>query len=43
LAGLTGSRKNGSILWSNGVSWNNFDFNALDALFSMVTAYPFPS
>ncbi len=38
--GLIGRRKNGSIIWSNGVVWNNFDFNALDALFSMKTKYP---
>jgi hypothetical protein len=40
-AGVTGTRKNGAITWSNGVTWNNFDFNALDALFAVVQTYPF--
>jgi hypothetical protein len=40
--GLTGSRGNGQIAWSNGAVWTNFDFNALSALFWMVTKYPFP-
>jgi hypothetical protein len=40
--GLTGTRKNGSVVWSNGVVWNNFDFNALNSLFTMATKYPFP-
>jgi hypothetical protein len=42
MSGVTGSRGNGTINWSNGAVWANFDFNALDALFSMVTKYPFP-
>ncbi len=37
----TGTRKNGSIVWSNNITWTNFDFNALDALFADVQAYPF--
>ncbi len=40
--GLTGSRGNGQITWSNGAVWTNFDFNALSALFWMVQKYPFP-
>jgi hypothetical protein len=32
-AGLTGTRVNGGIMWSNGVFWSNFDFNALNAAF----------
>jgi len=41
-AGLIGTRQNGKIVWSNGVVWNNFDFNALNALFDMATSFPFP-
>jgi len=38
----TGTRKNGSIIWSNNITWSGFDFNALDALFYMATTKPFP-
>jgi hypothetical protein len=41
-AGTIGTRQNGKIVWSNGVTWNNFDFNALNALFDMATSFPFP-
>jgi hypothetical protein len=37
---LTGTRLNGKIFWSNGQVWDNFDFNALNALFEMGTGYP---
>lgn len=40
LAGLTATRQNNQIVWSNGDVWNNFDFNALNALFEMATGYP---
>jgi hypothetical protein len=33
-AGVTGTRINGGILWSNGVFWGNFDFDALNAVFA---------
>jgi hypothetical protein len=39
LGGVTGTRSNGQVVWSNGVVWNNFDFNALNALFEMSTGY----
>ena len=38
--GLTATRLNGKLYWSNGVVWNNFDFNALNALFEMAIGYP---
>jgi hypothetical protein len=41
--GVTGTRSNGKILWSNGTVWDNFDFNALDAVFSDIRQYPFGS
>jgi hypothetical protein len=31
-AGLTAMRVSGGIQWSNGMLWNNFDFNALNAV-----------
>jgi hypothetical protein len=40
LGGVTGTRSNGQVVWSNGVVWNNFDFNALNALFEMSTLSP---
>jgi hypothetical protein len=44
LTGLSATRKNGKLFWSNGAVWDNFDFNALNAMFStMVHSYPFPS
>lgn len=39
--GVTGTRSGGRILWSNGTVWDNFDFNALDALFSDLKTFPF--
>lgn len=39
--GVTGTRNNGRILWSNGTVWDNFDFNALDSVFSDVRQFPF--
>jgi hypothetical protein len=40
LQGKTGTRLNGKITWSNGTVWNDFDFNALNALFQMSAGYP---
>ncbi len=40
LAGMTATWQNGAIVWSNGTIWNDFDFNALNALFEMSTGYP---
>jgi len=40
LKGITGTRLNGKIFWSNGQIWDDFDFNALNAFFEMGTAYP---
>ena len=40
LSGLTATRQNGQLAWSNGAVWNNFDFNALNAFFEMATGYP---
>jgi hypothetical protein len=37
LQGLTATRLNGKITWSNGAVWDNFDFNAVNALFEMGT------
>jgi hypothetical protein len=34
MLGLTGTRVNGGISWSNGGTWSNFDFNALNAAFA---------
>ncbi|HTI51885.1 MAG TPA: hypothetical protein VL475_13070, partial [Planctomycetaceae bacterium] len=39
--GVVGTRTNGRIVWSNGTVWDSFDFNALDAVFSDVNAFPF--
>jgi hypothetical protein len=41
--GVTGTQSNGRIVWSNGTVWDNFDFNALDAVFSDIRTYPFGS
>ncbi|MFN0054545.1 MAG: glycosyl hydrolase family 17 protein [Planctomycetales bacterium] len=38
---VTGTRVNGKIVWSNSTTWNHFDLNALDAVFSDITTYPF--
>jgi len=40
LMGMVGRRQGGKIVWSNGVTWENFDFNALNALFSDIQTYP---
>lgn len=40
LTGVTGTRLNGKINWSNGDVWDNFDFNLLNAFFEMGTTYP---
>jgi hypothetical protein len=40
LNGVTGTRVNDQIEWSNGDIWSNFDFNALNALFEMGTGFP---
>jgi subtilase family serine protease len=39
LSGLTGTRQNGTIVWSNGTVWDNFDFNALNAFFEMANGF----
>ena len=35
LNGIVGTQRNGAILWSNGIVWDNFDYNALNVLFSL--------
>jgi hypothetical protein len=40
MAGLTATRQNNKLVWSNGTVWNNYDFNALNALFQMAIGYP---
>jgi hypothetical protein len=40
LMGMIGRRQGGKIVWSNGVTWENFDFNALNALFADIQSYP---
>jgi hypothetical protein len=40
LQNLTAMRLNGKLFWSNGMVWDNFDFNTLNALFEMATGYP---
>ena len=40
-SGLIGTLSGGQILWSDGTTWDNFDFNALDAVFSNVSSFPF--
>jgi hypothetical protein len=40
LSGLTATRVNGALFWSNGAVWDNFDLDALNALFQMATGYP---
>jgi len=40
LRGLIGRRQGGKIVWSNGTTWQNFDFNALNALFADIQTYP---
>ena len=31
MQGLTATRLNGKLFWSNGAVWDNFDFNAVNA------------
>jgi hypothetical protein len=40
LQGVSGTRVNGTIVWSNGAVWMDFDLDALNALFEMGTGYP---
>jgi hypothetical protein len=40
IIGLTAIRLNGKLFWSNGQVWDNFDPDALNALFEMATGYP---
>jgi hypothetical protein len=40
LQGVSGTRQGSKIVWANGEVWDNFDFNALNALFEMGTQYP---
>jgi hypothetical protein len=40
LLGLTAVRLNGKLFWSNGQVWQNFDPDALNALFEMGSGYP---
>ncbi|MGQ0635934.1 MAG: matrixin family metalloprotease [Planctomycetaceae bacterium] len=39
--GVTAQLLNGTLVFSNGGLWNNFDFNALDAVFSDIKTFPF--
>jgi hypothetical protein len=39
MQGLTATLVNGTLMWSNGATWSNFDFNALAALFAMGAGY----
>ncbi len=40
LGAIPATRQNGKLAWANGTVWNNFDFNAVNALFLMATGYP---
>jgi hypothetical protein len=40
LQGVTATRLNGKLFFSNGEVWDNFDFNAVNALFQMAVGYP---
>ena len=40
IQGLTATRRDDTLVWSNGEVWDNFDLNALNALFQMATGYP---
>lgn len=40
LAGQIGTRRDGKIFWQGGTVWENFDFNALNALFADIQSYP---
>jgi hypothetical protein len=37
LSGVNGTRQNGQIVWSDGTIWDDFDYDALNALFEMAT------
>ena len=39
LQGVQGTRQNGTIVWSNGDVWDNFDFDALNAFFEIATGF----
>jgi hypothetical protein len=39
LKSLSGTLQNGQIVWSDGTVWDDFDFNALNALFEMAAGY----
>jgi hypothetical protein len=40
MKGMTATRLNGKFFWSNNTVWDNFDFNAVNALFQMAVGYP---
>jgi hypothetical protein len=40
LQGLTATRVNDKLFWSNGDIWDNLDLAALNAFFEMGTGYP---
>ncbi|MBI3861889.1 MAG: DUF3494 domain-containing protein [Planctomycetia bacterium] len=40
LLGITGTRVNNKIQWSNGDVWANFDYDALNAMLEMGTGFP---
>ena len=40
LSSSSATRQNGQIIWSNGTVWDDFDFNAPNAMFEMATGYP---
>jgi hypothetical protein len=40
MKGVTATRLNGKLFWSNGAVWDNLDLNALNAFFQMGTGYP---
>jgi len=40
LRGVTGTRQDGKLVWSNGDIWDDFDFNALNSLFEIELGIP---
>ena len=40
LKGVTGTRVNDEIEWSNGAVWTTLDFDSLNAFFEMGSGYP---
>jgi hypothetical protein len=40
LQGVTGNRRDDTIIWSNGEIWNGFDVNALNAFYEMQAGLP---